>query len=310
MEKLSFESRYLNPLTDFGFHKLFGREDCKELLIHFLNEIIREEGLITDIQHLPPEQWGDTETNRKAIFDIFCTTEKGEYFVVEMQNAKQPYFRDRSLFYASLPIHKQAPRGPWNFRLKTVYLVAVLDFILFNEVEGDKNQVIEHVHLVRERTQTIYSKKLNFVFIELPKFRKTAEELATNTDKWLFSLKNLSKLKDRPAAVQGKIFEELFRMAERKQLTKEEMEEYKKSILEYQDVRDAVDYAREEGFEEGIEKGREEGREEGIEEGIEAEKIAIIHKCLQMDLPIENIVFLTEFSEEQIIRYSGNNVQY
>ena len=91
---------------------------------------------------------------------------------------------------------------------------------------------------------------------------------------------------------------ELFRLAEVKRLTKEEMEEYKKSVLEYQDVRDAVDYAREEGFEEGIEKGREEGREE--------EKVTIIQKCIQMNLPIENIVFLTGFSREQIIKYTGN----
>ena len=211
MEKFTIHSKYLNPLTDFGFHKLFGTEDCKELLIDFLNEIVREEGLITDVQYLPPEQWGDTETERKAIFDIFCTNEKGEYFIVEMQNAKQPYFRDRSIFYASLPVRKQAPRGLWNFRLKAVYMVAILDFVLFNEVENDKDQVIERVHLVRERTQTIYSKKLNFVFVELPKFRKTAEELETNADKWLFSLKNLSKLEERPESVQGKVFEKLFR---------------------------------------------------------------------------------------------------
>jgi predicted transposase/invertase (TIGR01784 family) len=87
MEILTFDSRYLNPLTDFGFHKLFGTESGKELLIDFLNEIIKKEGLITDIQYLPPEQWGDLETDRRAIFDIFCTNEKGEYFIVEMQKA-------------------------------------------------------------------------------------------------------------------------------------------------------------------------------------------------------------------------------
>ena len=283
MEKFTIHSKYLNPLTDFGFHKLFGTEDCKELLIDFLNEIIREEGLITDIRYLPPEQLGNTATDRKAIFDIFCINEKGEYFVVEMQKAKQPYFRDRSIFYASQPVHRQAPRGLWNFRLKAVYLVAVLDFVLFYEVEGDENQAIEYVHLVRERTQTIYSRKLNFVFVELPKFRKTAEELETNTDKWLFSLKNLSQLEERPVSVQGKIFEKLFQMAEIKRLTKENMETYRKSILEYQDVRDAVDYARE-----------ETRQEIGI---------FIIQRCLQKNMAIEDIIDLTGFSKEQIIQY-------
>jgi len=281
------EERYLNPLTDFGFHKIFGPESNKKFLIDFLNQIIKEEGLITDIQYLPSEQWGIYEKERKAVFDIFCTTEKGEYFIVEMQNAKQAHFRDRSLFYASLPIQKQAPKGIWNFSLKPVYMVAIMDFILFDELKEDKERIVERVQLVRENTKTVYSNKLKFAFVELPKFKKTEEELETNFDKWLYLLKNLSKLKDRPASVQGMIFEELFELAEIKRLTAEDMETYRKSILEYQDVRSAMDCAREEGREEGIEK----------------EKISIIQKCFQKNMAIEDIIFFTGYSKEQIISY-------
>ncbi|MCL1937921.1 MAG: Rpn family recombination-promoting nuclease/putative transposase [Candidatus Azobacteroides sp.] len=288
-----FISRYLNPLTDFGFHKIFGNKD---LLIDFLNGVMREEGLITDIQYLPPEQWGDLETERKAIFDIFCITEKGDYFIVEMQRAKQAFFRERSIYYASLPIQKQAQRGIWNFQLKAVYIVAILDFVLFDEQEGDKEQVVEYVHLMRERTKTLYSDKLRFAFVELPKFRKTEEELENHFDEWLFILKNLSRLKDRPVTIQGRIFEKLFQLAEIKRLTKEDMETYRKSILEYHDVRSAVDYAREEG----IEEGREEGREE--------EKIIVIQRCLQKNMSIDDIIYLTGFSKEQIIRYKESDI--
>jgi len=295
-EKLEeLEARYLNPLTDFGFHRIFGPESNKMFLIDFLNQIIKEEGLITDIKYLPSEQWGIYEKERKAVFDIFCETEKGEYFIVEMQNAKQAYFRDRSLFYASLPIQKQAPKGIWNFSLKPVYLVAIMDFILFDEFEEDKEHVVERVQLVRERTKTNYSSKLKFAFVELPKFKKTDEEMETNFDKWLYVLKNLPKLQDRPASVQGKIFEELFEIAEIKRLTGEDMETYRKSILKYHDVRSAVDCAREEGV--------EKGREEGIGIGIEKEKKVIIQKCLQMNIPIETIIGITGYSKEQIISY-------
>ena len=293
MKSLTFESRYLNPLTDFGFHRLLGTESCKELLIDFLNEVIKEEGLITDIQYCPSEQWGYSKNERRAIFDIFCTNEKGEYFIVEMQKAKQMYFRDRSIFYASLPVREQAPRGNWDYRLKAVYLVAVLDFVLFKEFKEDEDHVIEYVHLARERTKTLYSDKLNFVFVELPKFKKTTEELKKNIDKWLYTLKNLSQLEERPAALQGKIFEKLFQLAEVKELSKEDMKEYRKSILNYQDVRDAVDLAREEG--------REEGRDEGREE----EKIVFIQKCLQKNVAIDDIVFLTGFSKEKIIQFTN-----
>jgi len=299
MKDFIFNSRYLNPLTDFGFHKLFGEEPCKELLIDFLNGIIKEEGLITEIQYLPPEQFGHAESERKAVFDIFCTNEKGEYFIVEMQKAKQPYFRERSIFYASLPIQHQAPKGIWNFRLKSVYLVAILDFVLFDETPEDRNSVIERVRLIREQTQTVFSNKLNFVFVELPKFRKTEAELKTNTDKWLYVLRNLSELDDRPALLQGKVFEKLFEIAEIKRLTREDMETYRKNILEYADVRDAVDLAREEALEEGVEKGHREGREE--------ERIIIIQRCLRRNMPLEDIVYLTGFTEEQIKQYAKNN---
>jgi predicted transposase/invertase (TIGR01784 family) len=301
MERRELYSRYLNPLTDFGFHKLFGTESSKELLIDFLNEIIKEEGLITDIQYLPAEQWGYTENDRKAIFDIFCINEKGEYFIVEMQKAKQVYFRDRSIFYASMPIQKQAVRGPWDFQLKAVYLVAILDFVLFDESKEDSDHVVERVRLIRERTKTDYSRKLNFVFVELPKFKKTEKEVKTNFDKWMFSLKNLSKLEDRPVAVKGKIFDRLFKEAEIQQLTKDDMETYRKSVIEYADVRDAMECAFEDGKEKGIEVGIEKGIERGVEKGI----ILIIQKCLQKNMPVEDIIDLTGFSEEQIIQLTS-----
>jgi predicted transposase/invertase (TIGR01784 family) len=203
-----------------------------------------------------------------------------------MQRAKQVSFRDRSLFYATLPLQKQAPRGKWDYRLKAVYLVAVLDFVLFNEFETDREYVIEYVRLMREQTKTPYSKKLNFVFVELPKFKKTEEELVTNADRWLFVLRNLSQLKEPPRSLRGRIFETLFQLAEIKELTKEDMREYRKSILKYRDVRDAVDLARDEGREEGIEKG----------------KVSVIQKCLQNNLPMEVIINITGFSKEQIMQ--------
>jgi len=293
MKKNRIETRFLNVLTDFGFHRIFGTESSKSILINFLNEIIKEEGLITEIEYLPTRQQGFSERERKAVFDIFCTNEKGEYFIVEMQKAKQKHFRDRSLFYTSLPIRKQSPRGKWDFNLKAVYLVAILDFVLFNEFKEDRNYVIEHVSLMRERTKTIFSKKLKFVFVELPKFTKTENELKTNFDKWLFSLKNMHLLEKRPQIVQGEIFEELFQIAETDNLTDEEMRTYKKSVLEYRDVQDSILLSREEAL--------EEGRKTGLQEA----NITFIRKCFQKNIPIEDIVFLTGFSKDNILQYSN-----
>jgi len=289
-----FEARYLNPLTDFGFHKIFGTESNKDLLIDFLNQIIKEKGRITDINHLKPEQLGNFEKDRKAVFDIFCTTERGEYFIVEMQKANRAFFRERCIYYTTFPIQQQAQKGIWNFRFDTVYLVGILDFILFDEFEEDKEQIVEYVGLMRERTKTVFSNKLKFAFVELPKFRKTEKELETHFDKWLYLLKNMPKFEARPASVQGEIFKKLFELSEIEQLKETEMETYRKSVMDYYDVQDCMDYAR------------DEGREEGRKEGIEKEKIATIQKYFQKNMAMEDIIFFTGFSEEQIIHYYNN----
>jgi predicted transposase/invertase (TIGR01784 family) len=166
------QSVYINPLTDFGFKKLFQK---KELMIHFLNDVVRAD--IKEIQYEPTEGLGAYPRERKVVFDILCTTNDGEHFIVEMQLGEQTWFRDRALFYASHAIRKQAPRKKdWNFSLKTVYVVAILNFTAFKEPEA-KNIVIERVFLYRENAKRRYSDTLNMVFVELPKFRKKAVEL-------------------------------------------------------------------------------------------------------------------------------------
>jgi len=272
---------YINPLTDFGFKRIFGQEKNKELLIDFLNEIIGEEQRIADIDYQPTFQIGGAEDERKAVFDICCKNEKDENFIVEMQKAKQAYFVDRSLFYATFPIQNQAPQGSWNFELKAVYTVAILDFILFD----DTANCIEKIYLTRENTKTKYSDKLNFVFVELPKFKKPLEELVTNFDNWLFCLKNLSSLNARPMEVQGRIFEILFRTAEIKKLTKTEMETYSKSVLEYDDIRDAMNHASETAYEKGIEQGI----------------LKVARKLLELKLPVLDIAKATGLTPEQIL---------
>ena len=124
------KERFINPFTDYGFKRLFGEEPNKDLLLDFLNQLLKEqEGEIVDLQYTNAEQLGLNKYERNAIFDIYCTNVKGEHFIVEMQKAEQDYFKDRALFYSSFPIQKQAKKGKWNFELKAVYTIAILDFI-------------------------------------------------------------------------------------------------------------------------------------------------------------------------------------
>jgi predicted transposase/invertase (TIGR01784 family) len=259
-------STYIHPLTDFGFKKLFATEANKELLLDFLNEVIKDVGKITDIQYMPTYHIGRLEENRKAVFDIFCTNDNKEYFVVEMQRAEEPFFIDRTMFYSTFPIQSQAPQGSWDFNLKPVYVVSILDFTLFG-AEEDAKHIIERVYLMRERTKECFSRKLNFIYVELPKFNKTIDELETNMDRWLFCLKNLQSLNQRPEAVQGRVFEILFKEAEIKQLTSTEMEEYKKDVTQYSDIRRCIIHAADKNLKKGREEGLIKGRQEGLMKG-------------------------------------------
>jgi predicted transposase/invertase (TIGR01784 family) len=99
------KKKYINPFTDFGFKRLFGEEMNKDILIDFLNELLREQvGLITDIRYKNTEKRPRTQEERKAIFDIYCENSQGELFLIEMQKSKQAYFKDRTLYYSTFPI--------------------------------------------------------------------------------------------------------------------------------------------------------------------------------------------------------------
>jgi predicted transposase/invertase (TIGR01784 family) len=100
-----FEEKYINPFTDYGFKRLFGEEPNKDLLLDFLNELLKEEqGQIIDLTYLKTEQLGVSDIDRKAIFDLYCENEKGEKFIVELQKSKQNFFKDRTVYYSTFPI--------------------------------------------------------------------------------------------------------------------------------------------------------------------------------------------------------------
>jgi len=105
------KDKYLNPSTDFGFKKLFGIEPNKGIVIDFLTELLRkDEGEIKNITYLSQEQLGRAIDERRTVFDIYCENEQGKKFIVEMQKAKQNYFKERNIYYSTFPIRSQAQK--------------------------------------------------------------------------------------------------------------------------------------------------------------------------------------------------------
>ena len=285
-----FEEKYVNPFTDFGFKKLFGEIPNKALLLDFLNELLKEEqGQITDLTYLKSEHLGDSNLDRKAIFDIYCENERGEKFIVELQKAKQNFFKDRTLFYSTFPIREQATRAEWNFELKAVYTIAILDFV-FEEDKSEKQKFRYDVKLTDIETKKVFYEKLTFIYLEMPKFNKSLDELDTRFDKWLYVLKNLNRLVRVPDKLREKIFDQLFETAEIAKFTPEQVQSYEDSLKYYRDIKNSLDSAKEEG--------KEEGRIEGKIE----EKRAIAKNLLKENIDLHLIAQATGLTIEEIER--------
>ena len=250
---MKVEERYIYPYTDFGFKKLFGTEMNKDLLISFLNALFNGHEVVRDVTYLNGEHFGESYRDRKAIFDVYCENEQGEKFIVEMQKAEQDYFKDRSVYYATFPVREQAPRGEWDFCLKAVYTVGILNFV-FPDNEYSPECFHHEVKLIDTADKHVFYDKLTFVYLEMPKFNKSEGELVTMFDKWLFVLRNLSRLMERPAALQERIFTKLFEQAEIARFTPQDAREYEESIKVFRDLTNVVNTAER--------KGREQGREE------------------------------------------------
>lgn len=257
------QDKYINPYTDFGFKLLFGTAMNKELLISFLNALLFKEETVKDVTYLNAEHLDTQEYDRRAVFDVYCENEKGEKFLVEMQRGEQQFFKDRSVYYATFPIREQSQRGKWDYELKAVYIIGILNFT-FNDTDGDYFH--HEVKLVDLYTHKVFYDKLTFIYLEMPKFNKKEDELESMFDKWLFVLRNLSSLFERPRALQNRVFDRLFEAAEIAKFNPKELGEYWESLKNFRDwysvMSTQLEKGREEGLKEGLEKGLEQGRKE------------------------------------------------
>ncbi|MGV8135483.1 MAG: Rpn family recombination-promoting nuclease/putative transposase [Mangrovibacterium sp.] len=279
--------RFINPFTDQGFKRIFGQEVSKDLLIDFLNDLLVDEKRIREISFLDKELLPEFVGDRGVIYDIYCTTEAGEHFIVEMQNRQQANFRERALFYLSHTITRQGERGAdWLFDLKAVYGVFFMNFRLENMAHKLRTDVI----LADRDTNELFSDKLRFIFIELPSFTKEEADCETDFDRWIYVLKNMETLKRLPFQARKAVFQKLEKIVDIASLTKEEREKYDESIKVYRDHLATLAYAEQKGWKEGEKEGEHK----------RAVETAIAMK--RDGLPLSVISKYTGLSEEEIAK--------
>ncbi|RAJ24587.1 Rpn family recombination-promoting nuclease/putative transposase [Pedobacter cryoconitis] len=258
---LAITNKYIDPLSDFGFKHLFGGEPNKEIMIAFLNALFEGEKHIIDLVYNPTELAGDDKENKKIFFDLLCTGDRGEQFIVEMQRAAHDNFEDRCIFYLSRLIQQQKlmNKGNWKVKLKEVFLIAILDFKMKNCLSDD---YLQSISLVNTGTGKIFHNGLGFKFLELPKFEKKEDELENELDKWVYMLKHMHSLNQIPKYLDKRIFEKIFKIAEMNELSPEQQLLYISILQQEEDdiglMECKIERAEKEGLEKGLEKGKYE----------------------------------------------------
>lgn len=256
--------KFLNPFTDVGFKIIFGQEVSKPLLINFLNTLLEGEKKIEDLTFLDKEVPGFFRDDRTIIYDLLCTTDTGENIIVEMQNKNQPNFIERCIFYCAQGIARQSEKGPeWQYDVDAVYLVAILNFRM--NTLGDALRT--DVKLVNMQTGKVFSDKERLIFLQMPCFKKETKDCENDFERWIYVLKNMEVLERMPWKAKNSVFERLAKIAEVRNLTKEERLQYDASLKRYRDTMNIMRGEREEGRQEGRQEGLKEGRKEGLKEG-------------------------------------------
>lgn len=259
---------YINPVSDFGFKFLFGSTANKELLIALLNSLFHGKKTISDIVYNRNEHVGDSELQGGIVFDLSCTGNDGEKFVIEVQRSSRVNLKRRMLYYGSKLISDQAPKGRrqlWNYTLSEVYVIVLLDTFSLTDKRFSERYFYD-ICLCDRVTGDVFYKDLCFIYIELTNFTKEADELTSDLDEWLYILKYLESLDHQPIYLQKPIFDKLFSMAEYSKLSMEDKKMYdisQKRLWDEESVRQYREQQLEESNAKGLKQGLEKGRAEG-----------------------------------------------
>ena len=290
---------FINPFTDWGFKRIFGQETGREMLLSFLNELLKGEHVITDLTFMDKEQMGETKDQRCAIYDIYCQTNTGEHIIVEMQNSYQEFFVDRTIYYACRSLANQAQVGRWDYHLAPVYVVSFMNF--FFKTEGAGRKLRTDVMLMDIESKEIFSRQFRLIYLMLPQFQKEADECENNFERWIYTLKNMSNMERLPFdSAQDAIWQRLAEIADVTTLTSKERAKYDESLKVMRDNYAVQQGARHLGIEEGRKEGMKEGRKEGMKEGRKEGQRMLILAMLNKGSSIGDIAMLTGMTEDEV----------
>ncbi|MDE7466399.1 MAG: Rpn family recombination-promoting nuclease/putative transposase [Muribaculaceae bacterium] len=244
------EREFIRLLTDFGFKRVFGSRKRVGILKRFLNALFEGEMRITNVEFRDKEILPEHEGGKKVLYDIYCTTDKGHHFIIEMQQEESENFADRMLFYGCKAVVNQGIKGV-EYELYPVYCVILTDF----NMEGKKVRLRKDILLMERHSQEIYTENLQFIFLALPEVPKEWDDCDTELKRLLYLIKHMEDLTRESKPYLSGEYDDIFTASSTGLLSQEEAATYAQSYLKEIENRSALRFAEKKG----IEKGRLEG---------------------------------------------------
>ena len=286
-------ARYLDPKNDLTFKRIFGEHEhlCKSLLNSMLP--LEPSQQIVTLHYQPNELVPEIPALKDSIVDVHCIDNTGRQFIVEMQMYWTDSFRSRVLFNASKAYIKQLDSAKEYKFLQPVY---ALSFV--NEIFDDTPNYYHDYKIVNIANKEKQLDGLEFVFIELPKFRPDNRAEKKLYDLWLTFLTQIKEGAEviPPELLEEDVTKEAVQYLESSSYTRGQLDAYDRywdSIrterMYYLDALDA-----------GLKKGRTEGRTEGRAEGRAEELRNIVINSKRNGFSLEQIQTITNLNKEQV----------
>lgn len=290
--------RFLDVKTDFAFKKVFGSTDSKDILISFLNALIdfQHNRKIKDLTIVDPYNIPMLKGMKDTFVDVKAELSDNSQVIIEMQILNHEGFEKRVLYNAAKNYSIQLKKGEPYHLLNPVIALTITDFILFENSPA----LINNFKLLEKQQFIAYSDDIELIFIELPKFTKTQDELKSIQDNWLYFIKNAGDFDYIPNNLEREL-EKAFQIANEANLSEEELElQHKKRDWIYIQ-KSSIEFATKTGLKQGIEQGIEQGMRQGLEQGEWQAKTKVVLNAHQMGLSTPMISNLTGFDENEIL---------
>ena len=276
---MSYKFKYADLLNDEVFKLVFGRESTKDVMIEFLNQVILDRKIV-DLEFIDKEMHPIERDAKGTVYDMFCKTDDGSRIIVEVQRRKQPFYPERALYYSTFQIQRQVEAGAEYYDFLPVYVVSILDFKM--DDDPDANAVRTAYRLYEEASHKLLTDRVTFIFIELPKFTKTVEELDGNIlEGMYFCFKNMTELERRPEVLDHQIFTKIFDVTELYNMDQDTRDKVLENMTTERDLRNQMTYAREEGHVEERAKNAKNLRDLGVDPEIIAKATGLTVEEIQ-----------------------------